>query len=309
MTAVLEMATGHVPAAERILGRERERNPEWADSLSNAGFPAWYARRLDDEPRRADFCIAASSFTRATLTEAGIDDHRIRTLPLGADLSAFTFARRKPTGPFRVLFVGGVGQRKGISYLLDAYERIRTRNTRLTVVGPMIGSGRAFRARSRHVDYVGRVDTRTVVDHMHRSHVLVLPSLFEGFGLVITEAMATGMPVIASTHSAGPDIIREGIDGHVLPPDDVEGLAARLNGLAEDRIRAVEMGVSAAQRASEYGWENHTLRLLELCEVIADHHHRTDPIVVEHGTREGEIGHGHGKSSGCLTHPIQSAIP
>lgn len=278
LTALVELATGHAPAAERILGRERERSPEWADSISNAGFPRWYTRRLEAETERADYCVVASAFTRRTLCESGVSEAKIRLLPLGADLDAFTFRRRSPEGPFQILFVGGVGQRKGIRYLLEAFDRIRSRTSagrrhagvRLVVAGPMVGSGRAFRAHARHVDYVGRVNPARVVQLMHESHVLALPSLFEGFGLVIVEAMATGMPVVASTHSAAPEIVREGRDGYVVSPDDVEALADRLTRLAEDRQGAVEMGVEAARRARAYGWGEHAHRLRVLCREIAD---------------------------------------
>ncbi|MBN1490237.1 MAG: glycosyltransferase family 4 protein [Phycisphaerae bacterium] len=268
LTAVVELATGHAPAAEAILGRERQRHPEWADSLSNDAFPRWYGRRLDDEVIRADYCVVASTFTRQTLERSGVEDARILTLPLGADLRRFTFSRRSSTGPFQILFVGGVGQRKGIKYLLDAYDRIRGNGIRLVVVGPLVGSGRAFRARMRGVEYVGRADQAAVVDHMRKSHVLVLPSLFEGFGLVIPEAMATGMPVIASTHSAAPDILREGRDGFVLAPDDVDGLAEALTRLATHRRDAVAMGAEAATRAAEFGWDRHTERLADVCRTI-----------------------------------------
>ena len=268
MTGVVELATGHVPAAERILGMERERHPEWADSISNAGFPGWYVRRLNEEVGHADFCVAASSFTRGTLLEAGVRDDRILTLPLGVDLEKFAFVRRSEDGPFQVLFVGGVGQRKGIKYLLDAYRRLKGPAFRLTVVGPMIGGGRAFRENARGVEYVGRADEDTVIRRMQRSHVLVLPSVFEGFGLVIVEAMATGMPVIASTHSAAPDIIREGIDGYVLAPDDVDGLADRLAHLARHRRLAVRMGLEAAGRAREFGWDRHAERLAQICRML-----------------------------------------
>lgn len=269
MTAVLELATGHAPAAERILGEQRERHPEWADSLSNAGFPRWYLSRLEEETQLADYCVAASSFTKQTLEESGVPTDRILMLPLGADLERFTPARRSTGGEFQILFVGGVGQRKGIKYLLDAWNRIRGHGMKLVVVGPMVGSGRAFHQHAKDVEYIGRADTEQVVRHMHESHVLVLPSLFEGFGLVIVEAMATGLPVIASTHSAGPDIIRDGRDGFVLRPDDVEGLANRLAQLAGDRRMADNMGAEAAERAREYGWDQHRSRLRNLCETIA----------------------------------------
>jgi glycosyltransferase involved in cell wall biosynthesis len=104
---------------------------------------------------------------------------------------------------------------------------------------------------------------------MHAAHVLVLPSVFEGFGLVIPEAMATGMPVIASTHSAGPEMIREGREGFVLEPDDVDGLADRLERLASDRQRAVEMGIEAADRAREFSWDAHAKRVGEIITFLA----------------------------------------
>jgi len=269
LLAVAEFATGHVVAAERILAAEAKRCPEWADSLNNCGFPAWYRRRLEAEPHRADVCVVASSFSRATLEEAGVPAERIRLLPLGADLRRIEFAPRPARGPFRVLFVGSVGQRKGIKYLLDAYERVRSANTRLVVAGPMVGSGRAFEAYRPHVEYLGRVDQARVFAEMARSHVLVLPSLFEGFGLVMVEAMAAGLPVIGSTHSAAPDIIEDGASGYVLKPDDVEGLCDRLTALASDRQRVCEMGRRAAERAREFGWDRHEGRLAELCEELS----------------------------------------
>src|SRR6185369_7022518 len=100
--------------------------------------------------------------------------------------------------------------------------------------------------------YLGRLDQTAVVQTMQNCHVLVLPSVFEGFGLVIPEAMATGLPVIASTHTAGPEIIRDGQDGYILAPDDVDGLADRLDRLAMHRARTDEMGKMAHQRSLDF---------------------------------------------------------
>jgi alpha-maltose-1-phosphate synthase len=111
------------------------------------------------------------------------------------------------------------------------------------------------------VRLTGRLDQAEIVREMHDAHVLVLPSVFEGFGLVIVEAMATGMPVIASTHSAGPDILREGVEGFVLEPDDVDGLVERLDELRKDRDRVIEMGNAACERAQEFSWQEHAQRV------------------------------------------------
>jgi glycosyltransferase involved in cell wall biosynthesis len=270
IVAVAEFATAHVTTAVDVLSREAERHPEWASTISNFHFPGWYRERLEQEPYAADVCIAASQYTIRSLEAVGVAPERIQLLPLGADLEQFAFEWRSATGPFRILFVGGVGQRKGVKYLLEAYDRLRGPGVELTLAGPLPADTRPLAPYQGRVRMTGRLDQREIVREMHQHHVLALPSVFEGFGLVIAEAMATGMPVIASTHSAGPDIVREGIDGFVLEPDDVEGLAGRLDELRSDRARAVEMGVRAAERGREFSWDAHTRRVGEILKSLGD---------------------------------------
>jgi len=267
--AVAEFATAHVTLAVELLSAERDKHPEWADSISNLRFPDWYRRRLEQEPHEADVCVASSQFTKNSLLSVGIAEERIRLLPLGADLDEFTTVARSPEGPMRILFVGGVGQRKGIKYLLEAYCKMRTSGTELALVGPLMGSGKALRRYEGRYTYLGRLDSHEVVREMHRSHVLVLPSVFEGFAMVIPEAMATGMPVIASTHSIAPEVIRDGEHGFVLEPDDVDGLAARLDWLAMHRREACDMGARAAVQARSLSWDCHRAKVAELIEDIA----------------------------------------
>ena len=161
------------------------------------------------------------------------------------------------------------GSAKGIKYLLQAFDRIRGRGVELTLAGPLPADMRPLAPYQGSIRLTGRLDQADIVREMHAAHVLVLPSVFEGFGLVIVEAMATGMPVIASTNSAGPDIIREGLDGYVLEPDDVEGLAERLELLRLDRVGAVEMGAQAAERAKEFSWDVHAVRVKQILDLLA----------------------------------------
>ena len=269
--AVAEFSTAHVTAATRILSREIERHPEWAATISNAVFPDWYRRRLEQEPHMADYCIAASTFTKQSLLEVGVAADRIRILPLGADLERFQPVSRRTDGPFRILFVGGVGQRKGVKYLLEAYQRIRSASTELILSGPLPADISPLKPYEQMVTLLGRLDQSAVIAEMRKADVLVLPSMFEGFGLVIPEAMATGLPVIASTHSAGPELIREGRDGFVIEPDDIEGLAERLEWLASHRNQAQEMGREAALRAREFSWDSHAVRASTLLEEFGRH--------------------------------------
>jgi alpha-maltose-1-phosphate synthase len=87
--------------------------------------------------------------------------------------------------------------------------------------------------------------------------VLVLPSLFEGFGLVILEAMAQGTPVIATEHTAGPDIIKDGVDGFVVPLRSAETIAEKLDLLARDREGLIAMKSAAQRRAGSFQWESY----------------------------------------------------
>src|SRR5262245_16920220 len=137
ITAVAEFATAHVTTAIEVLSREAKRHPEWAATISNFHFPDWYRQRLEQEPPAADVCIAASQYTVRSLESAGVEPERIHLLPLGADLDQFQFVRRSAEGPFRILFVGGVGQRKGVKYLLTAFDRIRGPGVELPIAGPL----------------------------------------------------------------------------------------------------------------------------------------------------------------------------
>jgi glycosyltransferase involved in cell wall biosynthesis len=266
--AVCEFATAHVTAAKRILQQEADLHPEWAGTISNFHFPDWYQARLEQEPHAADVCIAASGFTRDSLLEAGVAEERIRMLPLGCDVEQFAFAPRKQDGMLKVLFVGGIGQRKGIKYLLEAIRRVNSNNVRLQLLGPLPADAKPLKEWSGWFEYLGQADQQGVVTQMQQADVMVLPSVFEGFGLVIVEAMATGIPVIASTHSCGPEVIREGVDGFVLEPADVDGLANRIAWFAEHRDQIPQMGAAAHKRAQEFSWSAHAIRLSEVLKAI-----------------------------------------
>ncbi len=266
--SVAEFAANHITLVKRTLALEAERHPEWADTIGALEMPTWYQHRLEREPHEADYCIVASGFTKKSLMEVGVSESKIKLLPLGADLEQFREAPRSPTGKFRILFVGKIGQQKGIKYLLQAYKEICSEKLELVLVGPVLGSGRALAEYSHLVTCLGPLSQENVVREMRRSNVLVLPSVLEGFGLVIAEAMATGMPVIGSTHSAGPEIIENGVDGFVIEPEDVSGIAGRIDWLATHRDQCCEMGRAAAQKAHKFSWEAHELRLSEIIDEI-----------------------------------------
>ncbi len=248
---------GYWRAARRILSEEAEREPEWAATIAGNRDSAAKTARKDEELRRADVVFAATSFTRATLAEHPGFTAPVHVLPYGAPHYDPT-APRSPYAaadrPLRVLSVGSLGQRKGLSYLFAA-AALAGRAIELTVVGtrPAEPCAALDRALAAH-RWIASLPHDGILELMRRSDVFVFPSLFEGFGLVILEAMAQGLPVITTPHTAGPDLIADGVDGFIVPIRDAPAIAARLDSLHRDRDRLAAMGAAARAKAFSFTW-------------------------------------------------------
>ena len=235
-TAICELATAHVVESKRILGEEQSLHPEWADSLDNLVFPAYYEKRLTEEPHLADYAVSASGFTTQTLLADGIAPEKIIYLPLGFDLEHIPYTPRLQDNydsrPLRLLYVGTVTQRKGMKYLLEALKNLNAKkDIELTVIGGIQGSGQAFKQYEDWYSYQSPVAQHIMFQQYAQYDALVLPTVFEGFGLVIVEAMAAGLPVITTPHSMGPEVIEHKKNGYIVPIRDISSLEAAITHL------------------------------------------------------------------------------
>jgi len=210
----------------------------------------------------------ASSFTKQTLAGTQITA-KIAIVPYGAP-SSISEEIKKPSGRLKVLFAGSLGQRKGLSYLLKAIDMLK-HSVELTLIGRKAASGCApLEAAVRKYRWIQTLSHDAMLREMQNHDVLVLPSLFEGFGLVILEAMAQGVPVITTDHTAGPDVIQNNVDGFIVPIRSAEAIAEKLDLLASDSGRLMSMKAAAQGKAASLGWENYRRRLVEVAwEVIA----------------------------------------
>jgi glycosyltransferase involved in cell wall biosynthesis len=157
----------------------------------------------------------------------------------------------------RALFVGSLGQRKGLSYLFRAVDSMSPA-VELTMIGarpfsPCPALDRALAG----VRWISSCSHQDVLTEMAAHDVLVFPSLFEGFGLVLLEAMAMGLPVITTAHTAGPDLITEGIEGFIVPIRSPGAIAEKLDLLRREPDLRATMGEQARQRAREFTWEQY----------------------------------------------------
>jgi starch synthase len=222
----------------------------------------------------ADAITVPSSFSRCSFIERGVPAEKVHIIPYGVRLEAFTRVADPPADAFEVLFVGQVSLRKGVPYLLQAFERLRHPAKRLRIAGAMSQEIRQLLPRLPHenVEFLGSLPQTELPKIMSESHVLVLPSVEDGFGLVLSQALACGCPVIASTNTGGNDLISEGVEGFIVPIRDVDALNSRLECLADDPALQRQMSEAALTRVQQLGgwrrygdlWEDLLRRLTKV---------------------------------------------
>lgn len=161
-----------------------------------------------------------------------------------------------PAGPLRLLFVGNIIPRKGLHGLLAALALLPADSWQLAIVGDaQVDAAYAGRMRQavmsrgleRYVDWYGRLSDEALAQQFAAHDLLVVPSSYEGFGIVYLEAMAYGLPVIATTAGAARETVIDGANGFLVPPDDVGALAERLRLLHDDRARLRSMSNAARE--------------------------------------------------------------
>ena len=249
----------HPASVRRILARERAEHPECATSLDKEWElslgPAEFAR-LASEPRLAAHCLAASSFTRQTLIENGTDPSAITVIPYGVDGQRFHPGKiaggRTTTGPLRLLFVGTIAQRKGISYLLEALRLLRHQQIEVTVCGRPVDDLRLFKPFSDQVTIRASVSSAELLLAYQTADLFVFPSVAEGFAQVLLEALACGLPILSTTHTAAPDLIEEGREGFVVEPRRPDLLAERIEWALLHRRELRDMRAAARARAEHF---------------------------------------------------------
>lgn len=251
-----DLPIGYWRAARRILGEEAELSPEWAATMKGNQDSDRKLARKDQELELADTVFVASSFTRSTLAEAPRPPADVVLVPYGAPTvdQHIQPAIRASGAPLKVLFVGSLGQRKGLRYLLEAMDSLGS-GFELTLIGTVPDARcdplTAGLNRHRHISSLPHAG---ILEEMRQHHVFVFPSLFEGFGLVLPEAMACGLPIIATPHTAAPDLITEGSEGFVVPIRSADAIAEKLTILAEDEDQRQAMGAAALKRARDITW-------------------------------------------------------
>lgn len=257
---------GAVTFVERQNSHDRHQYRLLKEEFERWGFHGyepvrpWGMRRGLAEYAQADFITVPSRFAYDSMVAEGIPEERLFLVPYGVDVERFQ-PGTPPADVFRLLFVGQVSLRKGIPYLLAAWQRLRLPGAELWLVGRITPDAthvvRPYRD-DPTIRFLGHLpDTAPIY---RQASAFVLPSIEEGSALVTYEAMASGLPVIF-TYNTGA-VARDGIEGIQVPIRDVDALAEAIERLYRDRDLRQEMGRAGRRRAEAYTWEAATARLI-----------------------------------------------
>jgi glycosyltransferase involved in cell wall biosynthesis len=249
---VCNRGSAHILAQRELLDDELAR---WGCPPPD-GFPDWLVDRELREYAAADAVAVPSSFVRRTFEAHGVPGEKVHLTPYGVDLSRFTPGPPRD-GPFRVLFVGSASIRKGIGYLLEAVRPlVQRRRVELWLIGAVAADARALLA--RHGDIVsskGFLPPPALAEAYRQGSVLVLPSIEEGLARVQAQAMASGLPVIATPNTGAEDLFTDGHEGFIVPIRDPRAIRERIEWMLGHPAQRRAMGDAARRRvADRSGW-------------------------------------------------------
>ncbi len=253
IATVLNHATGPVRDWVRIL------EPEYARvglRLTDVcPYDADYFAREDEEYALADWHCAASSVVRDQLLARGIDPARIWVVPYGAESDPWHAEGGTRPREFRIVFAGVVGLRKGLKTLLDALTLGDHAEWRVDFYGAVASEAQHDLQRyagRTPLAFHGPVPHARLAEAFRGASVLVLPSLEEGFGLVVPQALNCGLPVVLSNRVGGKDLVRQRENGSIVPAQDAAAL-----------LRELEFWETNPERPREtWGWEEPARKLL-----------------------------------------------
>ena len=263
---ILERGSAHILVQNNILQKEYERlGIKWD------GIDKEIMAREIEEYAKADIICVGSKYSANTFISQGIDHNKIYVNQYGVNLSSFRSSNRTNTNQvLKILFAGTVGIRKGIPILLEAFAKIKT-NVELHIIGNLEESIKAIikKNQNNNIKIRGPLPSTLMPEEFYNADIFCLPSIEEGFGMVILQAMAAGLPVIASDVTGGLEVIRDGEDGILVPAGNSDKLAEGLEFLIANPDIRLRMGNAAREKTLQgWDWANYGQRANTLINMI-----------------------------------------
>lgn len=261
--------SSHILFQKEILAEEFAR---WGVRPPD-GFPAWVIDRETGEYAASDAVAVPSHFARRTFVEKGVPAEKVYVCPYGVDLSLFR-PFPKEDHKFRILFVGAFSIRKGIGYLFEAVRPlVQAGQVELWLIGGPSPEAKEILARNQDLFInIGFHPRKELAQLYSQGSVMVLPSVEEGLALVQAQAMACGVPVIATPNAGAEDLFTDGAEGFIVPVRDALAIREKIDWLLAHPTEREEMGAAALARVQGLGgWQEYGEKCSDIYrQVLAD---------------------------------------
>lgn len=254
--SVVVFASVHHRLREKWVDPEYVREPDWADRSETVLAKRGVRRdqRRDREAETAGRVVANSRFTRSSLLDAGVPADKVVAVPLGLPPpQPEAFTREGRGGPLKIVYAGTVALHKGFHYLQRAMLALNSPHLSLDVYGP-VRVKRSALAVADHIHFHGAVSADRLARAYREADLLVFPTLCDGFGQVVAEALSWGVPVICSENSGAADFIRDGENGYRVRAADVQALTDALARCLDERGKLPAMREAAVRTVREWTW-------------------------------------------------------
>ena len=256
---VLESGSMHILAQQKILEQEAER---WG--VSHKPIQPENRDKILQEYDAADFISIPASHVKQSFIDYGIPSTKLLVTPYGVDYESFYVSRARPPRKFRVIFVGMISLQKGIGYLLEAWQKLNlpAHLAELIIVGSQFDFPGELSV-SSSVKYVGSLRQSELREWYAESSLLVLPSVQEGFGMVLSEALAAGVPILCTDRTAGQDLIEKDVHGFVVTSADSDILAEKIGWAFAHQEELFKMGLLGQQHVKKHTWNAYGKKMVK----------------------------------------------
>jgi glycosyltransferase involved in cell wall biosynthesis len=263
---ICDRGSAHIEFQNSILHEEYNRF-----GLKFKGIDSRVVNKELEEYTTADFITVPSEFSKKSFLKFGIPENKLVKIPYGANLDRFKPLDRPDINKFTILFVGNLSIQKGVIDLLTAFNLFEHPNKELIIVGSLSLEIKEYFSKINltNIKIKGNISNNQLPYIYSKANVFVLPSIQEGFGMVIGEAMACGCPIIASENTGGSDLFTDGIEGFIVPIRTPQAIADKLQLLADNPILREEMSIAALNRVKLLGgWNEYGIQFANFIKSI-----------------------------------------
>jgi glycosyltransferase involved in cell wall biosynthesis len=266
ITTIYEMPAPFHTTVSRILDAEYIKYPETKTIHKKYTdlFTPQRSRRREEELRLADIILCNSSFTKRSLVEGGAKENSILVIPYGMPKLAKQLSEHKTTDKIIFIYAGTLSVRKGVHYLTEAWKNLRpSPNAELRLFGALAVPSSMIKSLPGNIRWNPTVTKDELFKQYQEADLLIFPTLCDGFGMVLTEALSNGCPVLTTSSAGSADFIKNGENGFVVSPGDSKAIAAVMRHCIDDAAHFRHMRESCLQTARSWQWSDYRKTVID----------------------------------------------